>query len=178
MRLLTFGHGTASQDEIADLLRNADVALVVDVRTAPGSRRNPQFARAAMSEWLPEAGICYRWEKRLGGFRKPSPDNPDVAWREDMFRGYAEHMRSAGFLEAIDGVLAEAAGRQVAVMCSESLWWRCHRRLVADFVSAARGVDVRHLMHDGRTQEHRPCPGLRLRADGLLVYDGGQATLL
>jgi uncharacterized protein (DUF488 family) len=124
------------------------------------------------------ASVAYRWEKRLGGFRKPGPGNPDVAWREDMFRGYAEHMRSADFLAAIDGVLAEAAQRQVAVMCSESLWWRCHRRLVADFATVARGVEVQHLMHDGRLEPHRPIPGLRLRDDGLLVYDGGQAPLL
>jgi uncharacterized protein (DUF488 family) len=95
-----------------------------------------------------------------------------------MFRGYAGYMRSADFLAAIDGVLAEAASRQVAVMCSESVWWRCHRRLVADFVTAARGVEVRHLMHDGRLEEHRLSPGLRLRDDGLLVYDAGQAPLL
>jgi uncharacterized protein (DUF488 family) len=105
-----------------------------------------------------------------------------------MFRGYAEHMRSAGFGAAVDAVLAEAvlaeavlAGSgsgHLAVMCSESLWWRCHRRLLADFVSVARGVEVRHLMHDGRVEAHRPSPGLRLRADGLLVYDGGQPTLL
>ena len=101
-----------------------------------------------------------------------------MAWREDMFRGYAEHMRSPDFLLAIDAVLAEAASRQVAVMCSESLWWRCHRRRVADFVSVARGVEVRHLMHDGRIEEHRPSAGLRLRDDGLLVYDAGQAQLL
>ena len=93
-------------------------------------------------------------------------------------QGHAEHMRSAEFREAIDAVLGESESRQVAVMCSESLWWRCHRRLVADFVSAARGTDVRHLMHDGRVESHRPSPGLRLRADGLLVYDAGQPTLL
>jgi len=93
-------------------------------------------------------------------------------------QGYAEHMRSADFRAAIDGMLAEAKSRQVAVMCSESLWWRCHRRLLADFVSVTCGVEVRHLMHDGRTEPHRPFPGLRLREDGLLVYDGGQATLL
>jgi uncharacterized protein (DUF488 family) len=176
--LLTYGHGSEDSERTAATLRAAAVASLVDIRTAPGSRRNPQFARAAMEHWLPEAGISYRWEKRLGGFRKPGADNPDVAWHEDMFRGYAEHMRSAGFLAAIDGVLAEAAGRQVAVMCSESLWWRCHRRLVADFVVVARRVEVRHLMHDGRLAEHRLSPGLRLRDDGLLVYDGGQAPLL
>jgi uncharacterized protein (DUF488 family) len=176
--LLTYGHGTADAERTVATLRTAPVASLVDIRIAPGSRRNPQFARAAMEEWLPAAGISYRWDKRLGGFRKPGPDSPDVAWREDMFRGYAEHMRSADFLDAIDRVLAEAAERQVAVMCSESLWWRCHRRLVADFVCAARGVEVRHLMHDGRLDPHRASPGLRLRDDGLLVYDAGQETLL
>src|SRR3984885_2203955 len=176
--LLTYGHGTESAERTVAILRGAGVASLVDIRTAPGSRSNPQFVRAAMEEWLTEAGIAYRWEKRLGGFRKPGPDNPDTAWREDMFRGYAEHMRSAGFLAAIDAVLAEAESRQVTVMCSESLWWRCHRRLLADFASVARGVDVRHLMHDGRVEAHRPSPGLRLRADGLLVYDGGQPPLL
>src|SRR5271165_2248828 len=171
--LLTYGHGTADAQRSAATLRTASVASLVDIRIAPGSRRNPQFARAALEEWLPEAGIAYRWEKRLGGFRKPGPDSPDMAWREDMFRGYAGYMRSADFLAAIGPVLAEAAGaadRQVAVMCSESLWWRCHRRLVADFASVARGVEVRHLMHDGWLEPHRPSSGLRLRDDGLLVY--------
>ena len=178
MMLLTYGHGTEAADRTAAILRGAGITSLVDIRTAPGSRRNPQFARTAMEEWLPEAGIAYRWEKRLGGFRRPGPDNPDIAWREDMFRGYAEHMRSADFRAAIDAVLAEAESRQVVVMCSESLWWRCHRRLVADYVSVARAVEVRHLMHDGRTEPHRPSPGLRLRDDGLLVYDTGQETLL
>ena len=176
--LLTYGHGTETADRTISLLREAGVSSLVDIRTAPGSRRNPQFARAVLEEWLPAAGIAYRWEKRLGGFRRPSPDNPDVVWREDMFRGYAEHMRSADFRAAIDAVLAEAESRQVVVMCSESLWWRCHRRLVADYVSVARAVEVRHLMHDGRLEPHRPSPGLRLRDDGLLVYDSGQETLL
>ena len=178
MTLLTYGHGTESAERTVATLAGAGVAALVDVRTAPGSRRNPQFARAAMEEWLPEAGIAYRWEKRLGGFRRPGPENPDVAWREDMFRGYAEYMRSTDFRAAADAVLAEAESRQVTVMCSESLWWRCHRRLLADFVSVARGTEVRHLMHDGRTEPHRLSPGLRLREDRLLVYDGGQDTLL
>ena len=176
--LLTYGHGTEPAERTTDILRAAGVSSLVDIRTAPGSRRNPQFARAALEEWLPAAGIAYRWEKRLGGFRRPSAGNPDVAWHEDMFRGYAEHMRSADFGTAVDAVLAEAEARPVTVMCSESLWWRCHRRLLADFAAVARGAEVRHLMHDGRTEAHRPSDGLRLRDDGLLVYDSGQPTLL
>lgn len=173
--LLTFGHGADTAQQCVALLAGAGVGSVVDIRIAPGSRRNPQFARAELERWLPEAGIGYRWEKRLGGFRKPSAGNPDVAWREDMFRGYAEYMRTEPFAAAIDLVLEE---ERVAVMCSESLWSRCHRRLVADFVSVVRGIEVRHLMHDGRIEEHQPSPGLRQREDGLLVYDGGQGTLL
>jgi NAD(P)-dependent dehydrogenase (short-subunit alcohol dehydrogenase family) len=107
-----------------------------------------------------------------------APDSPDVAWREDMFRGYAGYMRTADFLAAVDALLAQASAQVTTVMCAESLWWRCHRRLIADFACAARGVPVRHLMHDGRLEEHRLSPGLRLRDDGLLVYDAGQPPLL
>ena len=180
--LLTYGHGTDSAERTAEILAAAGVTALVDIRTAPGSRRHPQFDRAAMEEWLPAVGIGYRWEKRLGGVRKPGQDNPDVTWREPMFRGYAEYMRGADFRDAIDAVLGEAAGARegegLAVMCSESLWWRCHRRLVADFVTLARGTQVRHLMHDGRTDAHRLSPGVRLRDDGLLVYDAGQEPLV
>ena len=176
--LLTFGHGTATAERMTELLRGADVAVLVDVRTAPGSRRHPHVARAELERWLPEAGIAYRWDKRLGGFRKAAPDSPDTVWREDMFRGYAAHMRTDGFQAAMDEVLAQADTDRTVVMCAESLWWRCHRRLLADFAVAARGGPVRHLLHDGRIEDHRLSPGLRRRDDGLLVYDAGQASLL
>jgi uncharacterized protein (DUF488 family) len=176
--LLTFGHGTASPEQMISLLRGAGVSLLIDVRTAPGSRRHPHVARAELQRWLPEAGIGYHWDKRLGGLRTPQPDSPDVAFGVDSLRGYAGHMRTPAFLAAVDQVLSLAGAQGTAVMCAESLWWRCHRRMLADFVTAARGVAVRHLMHDGRLEEHRLSPGLRLREDGLLVYDGGQPTLL
>jgi uncharacterized protein (DUF488 family) len=177
MPLITFGHGTASAERIAELLHSAGVQTLVDVRIAPGSRRNPHVARAELERWLPGEGIGYRWEKRLGGFRRPAPDSPDVVWQEPAFRGYAGHMRQPEFLAAVDEVLGQAATGQLAVMCSESTWWRCHRRLIADFAELARGADVRHLRHDGRLTAHRPTPGARLRPDGLLVYDGGQQQL-
>ena len=176
--LLTFGHGTATAERMTELLCGAGVAALIDVRIAPGSRRHPHVARAELERWLPEAGISYRWDQRLGGFRKASPDSPDTVWREDMFRGYAAHMRTDGFQAAMDEVLAQADIDRTVVMCAESLWWRCHRRLIADFAVAARGVPVRHLLHDGRLEEHRLSPGLRRRDDGLLVYDAGQPPLL
>ena len=175
--LITFGHGTASAERIAELLRGAGVTALVDVRTAPGSRRNPHVSRSELTRWLPAHGISYRWEKRLGGFRVPAPDSPDGAWREPAFRGYAGHMREPDFLAAIDEVLAQGELKRTVVMCSESLWWRCHRRLIADFAELARGFTVRHLMHNGELAEHRQSPGVRLRGDGLLIYDGGQGRL-
>lgn len=173
MQLLTFGHGTATQEQITALLHDAEVELLVDVRTAPGSRRNPHVARAELARWLPDAGIAYRWEPDLGGFRKAAPDSPDVVWRNTSFRGYAGYARTEAFTKALDRVLQEAATRRTAVMCSESVWWRCHRRIIADVAACARGVDVRHLMHGGSLVPHEVTAGARL-VDGLLVYDAGQ----
>ncbi|MEU9504424.1 DUF488 domain-containing protein [Streptomyces sp. NPDC048196] len=169
--LLTFGHGTEGHEQLAELLHGADVLAVVDVRTAPGSRHNPDVGRAALGRWLPEEGIGYRWERRLGGFRKVSPDSPDVFWENASFRGYAGYTRHPDFLAAMDELLRQAADVRTAVMCGESLWWRCHRRIIADFAVLARYARVLHLAHDGRLTEHRPTAGARLRDDGLLVYD-------
>ncbi|MBX9387829.1 DUF488 family protein [Streptomonospora nanhaiensis] len=175
--LLTFGHSTAGRERLATLLRGAGVEAVVDVRIGPGSRRDPDLIRDRLAEWLPQVGIAYRWEQDLGGFRKVPPDSPDVVWRNASFRGYAAHTRSPEFVAAMDRLLREAASARTAVMCSEAVWWRCHRRLIADFASVARGAQVRHLMHDARLVPHPPTPGVRLRADGLLVYDDTAAAL-
>ena len=172
MTLLTVGHGTAPQAALTALL--AGVPLLVDVRTAPGSTRHPHVNRAALESWLPAAGIAYRWEQDLGGFRRPAPDSPDVVWREPMFRGYAGWMRQSPFRTALRRVLADPAG--TVVMCSESLWWRCHRRLLADAVVLLHDVPVEHLMHDGRRQPHRPTAGARVTPDGI-VYDEGALPL-
>jgi uncharacterized protein (DUF488 family) len=172
--LITFGHSTADRGTLARLLREAGVAAVVDVRTAPGSRRNPDLSRQRLAQWMPEAGVAYRWEQRLGGFRKPSPDSPDTVWRNASFRGYAAHTRSPEFVAAMDELGHQAERERTAVMCSEAVWWRCHRRLIADFAVLTRGLLVRHLMHDGRLTAHHPTPGVRVRDDGLLVYDGAQ----
>ncbi len=177
MELLTFGHGTASEAEITTLLHEAGVRSVLDVRSAPGSRRNPHFARGELQRWLPESGISYRWDKRLGGFRKLPNESPDWVLRNDAFRAYAAHMRTREFTEAISEMLDELGRTQVAVMCSESLWWRCHRRMISDFAQLARGVRVAHLTHRGGRDEHEPIDGVRVADDGYLVYDAGQPKL-
>ncbi|MEU9794465.1 DUF488 domain-containing protein [Streptomyces sparsogenes] len=171
--LLTFGHGTAGQEQLAGLLDGADVRAVVDVRTAPGSRHNPDAAREALRRWLPKEGIDYRWEQRLGGFRKVAPGSPDVFWENASFRGYAGYTRHPDFLTAMEELLRQAADVRTAVMCAETVWWRCHRRIIADFAVLVHHARVWHLGHDGRLTEHRPTAGARLREDGLLVYDRG-----
>lgn len=174
MRILTVGHGTASGDELVRLLRGAGVRRLVDVRTAPGSRRNPDAARAALAGRLPEHGIAYRWERRLGGWRRTPADSPDTAVRNDSFRGYAAHMRSAEFLAAVDDLVAEAGRETTAVLCAEAVWWRCHRRMIADFLMLVRDVEVAHLMPDGRLRPHPPMPeARRMPGRDALVCDAG-----
>lgn len=171
--LLTVGHGTLTAEAFADLVSGAGVALLVDVRSYPGSRRHPHFGRDEMARWLPEAGVEYRWERRLGGRRRTRPDSPHVALRDPSFRGYADHMETAAFGEALDAVLdARLGGGRTAVMCAESLWWRCHRRLLADAAVLTRGAEVLHLLHDGRIAPHAVTDGARL-AGRHVVYDVG-----
>lgn len=177
--LVTYGHGRETQERTVELLTGAGVDAVCDVRTAPGSSRNPQFAKAALGEWLPAAGIRYWHEKDLGGWRRLPEDavSPDTGWRNDSFAAYAWHMRTAAFLAAIGRVLAaEEAGEVIAVMCGEGCWWNCHRKLIADFAALVAGREVFHLGHDGKLTRHAPKDFARLEG-GLLVYDGGQPAL-
>src|SRR5690348_10286773 len=161
MRLLTVGHGPDDRKRLAERLAGADVGLIVDIRRFPGSRSNPDVRREELATWLPEAGIGYRWEERLGGRRQLPAGEPvaDGWWTVPQFAAYAAHTRTPGFAAALDDMLEEAAAATVAVMCSESVWWRCHRRLVADVAELARGVEVAHLMPDGRLAAHRPAEG-------------------
>ncbi len=169
-RLVTVGHGTVPQEAFARLLADAGIDLLVDVRSAPGSRRFPQFNRAELEVWVPAAGIEYRWERDLGGFRRPAPGSPNVGLRHPSFRGYADYMGTDRFRAALGGVLDEASRRTVAVMCAETLWWRCHRRLIADAATLLGGAEVYHLGHDGRLAPHRLTEGVQAAADGYLIY--------
>lgn len=172
VRLLTVGHGTLSATDLAGLLGGAGAEHLVDVRSTPGSRRHPQFARDKMQRWLGEAGISYRWEPALGGRRRTSTGSPNTALRHPAFRGYADHMASPEFTPALDHLLDEAAAGSTAAMCAESLWWRCHRRLLADAAVLLRGATVVHLDHRGQLHEHRVTEGARVAGD-LVVYDVG-----
>ena len=134
MPLLTVGHGPQDREALGGLLTGAGVDGLVDVRRFPDSRTNPDVARDALARWLPALGVGYRWEERLRGRRRLDPALPvqDGWWTVAQFAAYAAHTRTPAFAAALDEVLAEAASAPVAVMCSESVWWRCHRRIVAD----------------------------------------------
>lgn len=175
--LLTVGHGTLAQAELGRLLTKAGVQHLVDVRIGPGSRRHPHVGRTQLERWLPDQGISYRWDKRLGGFRSVPADSPDVGLRNASFAGYAAHMRTATFGPAVAELLTDASRYRTAIMCSESVWWRCHRRLIADYVQLVRDVPVRHLMHDERLVAHVPTDAARLTGDRVLVYDEGTIPL-
>lgn len=168
----TVGHGTLSADALTALVDGAGVHRIVDVRSFPGSRHNPQFGRAEMERWVPAGGIGYVWMRDLGGRRRPVQGSKHVALRNESFRAYADYMESADFLTAVDDLLSLVGDDSAAVMCSESVWWRCHRRLLADHLVLVRGVEVLHLMHDGRLTRHPPTDGVRL-FDGALIYDVG-----
>ena len=163
------GHGTRPVDEFLELLRSADVTRLVDVRTAPGSRRLPQFGRAALEASLEAAGVGYVWHQDLGGWRKASPDSPHSALRSPGFRGYADHMGSPEFDVAVNWLIRTSRQERTAIMCAESLWWRCHRRMVADALTA-RGCTVFHLMSGAARQEHRIHPAARV-VGSHLIYD-------
>ena len=177
VELLTVGHGALAAEEFTGLLHDRGIEVLADVRSYPGSRRNPHFGRERMEQWVPEAGVEYRWERRLGGRRRVRPDSVNVALRNDSFRGYADHMHGDEFRRALHDVLDLAASRRTAVMCSESVWWRCHRRLLADAAVLVEGATVHHVMHDGRLVPHPVTEGARREGDHVVYDVGGDVRL-
>jgi uncharacterized protein (DUF488 family) len=169
--LLTVGHGARPIGAFVRILTAASVTLLVDVRRFPGSRRHPQFGRDALATALDAEGIGYEWQgEALGGRRSRRPDSRHTALRNASFAGYADHMDTPGFRAAVDALVARAATRRIAIMCAESMWWHCHRMLVADAVTM-RGTEVVHLLDAGRREAHRLHATVRRGPDGWPVYD-------
>lgn len=173
--LLTVGHGRLERDELADLLTGAGITQLVDVRRFPGSRTNDAAARGAIEEICSGAGIGYRWDERLGGRRRLSKDedaaSPDTWWRVKQFRAYAAWTRSEDFRAGIAALREDLSRTRTAVLCSEAVWWRCHRRLIADVMLLEHGTAVLDLMHSGQQRPHEPSQGARLDEDGHVVWD-------
>ena len=153
-QIWTIGHSTREIDKFISALEANAIKLIADVRLLPGSKRYPQFNRESLAKSLSERGIGYEHFPELGGRRKPKPDSRNTAWRNEAFRGYADHMETEGFREGVNRLvdLANKVGPS-ALMCAEAVWWRCHRALISDFLKA-RGIELTHILDVKKTEPH------------------------
>ncbi len=161
MFIFTIGHSTHSLDEFAGLLTQNGINRLVDVRSVPRSRYNPQFNAASLPESLQNAGIGYTHLSELGGLRKACRDSPNMGWRNAGFRGYADYMQTPDFAHGLDELIEAAKKEPIAIMCAEAVPWRCHRSLIADMLTV-RGIEVRHIMSPGKWQAHKLTPFARV----------------
>jgi len=170
--IFTVGHGTRTTDELVQVLRGAHVTVLADVRRFPASRRHPHFGRERLEEELPSNGVGYEWwGETLGGRRNRTARADHPVWRHPSFAAYAEHMQTAVFVQAVSALEQLARVRTVAIMCSETVWWRCHRRMIADALVLS-GTQVVHV-GISRPQPHQAHEAARLTPEGAVVYDVG-----
>ncbi len=152
--VFTVGHSTHPIERFIGMLKAHGVKRLVDVRTIPKSRHNPQFNQEALAESLREAGMSYRWAKALGGLRHAKAESPNSGWRNASFRGYADYMQTAEFAAAVDDLVAHAAGDDLVLMCAEAVPWRCHRSLIADAL-LVRKLTVMDIMSETKAVPHK-----------------------
>ena len=176
MIVYTLGHSTRSAEAFLALLREHAVAGIADVRRFPASRRHPHFAREALAEMLPAAGLHYDWLPALGGRRAPRPGSPHTAWREAAFRAYADHMETEEFRAGLDELIRLAEARPTAVMCAEAVPWRCHRSLVSDAL-IARGIPVVEILSESSYRPHKLTSFARVKGTQI-TYPADQTKLL
>jgi uncharacterized protein (DUF488 family) len=173
--IFTVGHSTRSLAEFLTLLREHCIGCLIDVRTAPKSRRMPHFAKASLAEALPGQQIAYIHEPALGGWRRPVSGSPNTGWRNKGFQGYADHMSTPEFEAALERVMEIATDRRTAIMCAEALWWRCHRMLISD-VLTVKGWRVLHIGAGTSSVPHR-LTSFAMVTDGRLSYPPAQQSL-
>lgn len=153
MEISTIGHSTHSFDEFVAMLKYYEIKMLVDIRRFPGSRRYPHFNSAVLEASLAEQNLEYLHLENLGGRRKANLDSKNTAWRHPSFRGYADFMETETFKEEINKLETIASEHHTSIMCSEAVWWSCHRSMVSDYLKA-KGWKVMHIMGLGKVQEH------------------------
>jgi uncharacterized protein (DUF488 family) len=173
--LWTIGHSTRSLEAFIALLKDNGIEVLADVRHFPRSRKHPHFNADSMRLALHDTGIRYESFTELGGRRKVQPDSPNTAWRHPAFRGYADYMQTGAFLAGIERLKVLASKRRTAIMCSEAVWWRCHRGLISDAFKL-HGTRVLHIMGPASPAEHPYTSAARV-VDGRLDYSGDQHQL-
>jgi len=170
LEIWTVGHSTRSIEEFLEVLRSFEIKVLADVRSFPGSRRCPQFNKLQLQLSLAAAGIEYQHVAELGGRRRARPDSLNIAWRNESFRAYADHMETEVFDQGIKRLLEVASERRTAIMCAEAVWWRCHRSLISDYLKA-KGIEVMHIVAPGKSQPHPFTSAARI-VNGELSYHG------
>ena len=166
--LWTIGHSTKPIEEFVSLLRAHTVQRLVDVRTIPRSRYNPQFNTEALANSLTGAAVSYQHIVHLGGLRTPRKNSVNTGWRNDSFRGYADYMESETFERALNELMADSQELRIAIMCAEAVSWRCHRSLIADAL-VSRGWEVRHIMSETKANRHQ-LTSFAILENGVLSY--------
>ncbi|MGA9673183.1 MAG: DUF488 domain-containing protein [Terracidiphilus sp.] len=166
--IFTIGHSTRSVDEFVELLRAHGVKGIVDVRSVPRSRHNPQFNADVLEHSLQQRQISYKHMKELGGLRHARKDSPNMGWHNASFRGYADYMATGEFAEGLESLIKIASARETAIMCAEAVPWRCHRSLIGDALTK-KGWLVRDIMSRTAATRHLLTPFLKVRK-GVLVY--------
>ena len=170
LSIWTIGHSTLAIEDFLRLLQTSEIRVLADVRSFPGSRRYPQFNKDNLQSSLAANQIEYVHLPELGGRRRARPDSINMSWRNESFRGYADYMETHGFELGISKLLDLAAQRRTAIMCAESLWWRCHRSLISDYLKV-KGIEVVHLIAGGKSEPHPYTSAARI-VDGELSYRG------
>lgn len=170
LAIWTVGHSTRTMEEFVDLLRQNKIAILVDVRHFPASRKFPHFNKLAMCDALDKEGIRYEHLVELGGRRPVHPDSHNVVWRNASFRAYADYMETQPFRDGVERLLEIARTGRTAIMCSEAVWWRCHRSMIADYLKAM-SVHVFHILSAKKVQEH-PYTSAAQLVGGRLSYEG------
>ncbi|WXG39462.1 MAG: DUF488 domain-containing protein [Candidatus Freyarchaeum deiterrae] len=171
MQIFTIGHSTRTFEEFYDLLKEHDIQVLVDVRSLPGSKRNPQFNRENLQKSLEEKGIKYLWlGEELGGYRKKGlgEESPNKAWTDESFRNYADHTQTQEFERGTEKLLSLAEKQRVAIMCAEKLYWQCHRRIISDYLTVKRH-QVTHIVDKGKVIAHE-LPSFAKIENGKLTY--------
>lgn len=181
MFFYTLGHSTRESDELVSLIHHYGVELLVDVRAFPRSRRNPQFNKERLRYFLSPYGIAYKWMgKRLGGYRKKSEglgkNSPNKGWKTEGFRVYADYMLTSRFQEAARKLMELVMEKRLALMCAEKLYWRCHRRLISDYL-VSQGYEVWHIVNQDQLQKHHMTKFAKIK-NRTLIYPLPQSKSL
>lgn len=167
----TIGHSTNAQNKFSGLLILNGIKTLADVRSLPGSAKFPQFNKENLQDYLPAHSIAYVHIPLLGGRRKVMKDSRNTGWRHPSFRGYADYMETEDFIRGINELISFAESGRTAFMCSEALWWRCHRSMISDYLKLS-GWTVLHILSNGKTEEHPYTQPAKIK-NGMLSYTSG-----